>query len=178
MWGVGVEGGQVIPAQDGEPSWVASPFMGLNEDIQMSPGSSRFPQEDRATESPPEPTRTSRAELPRVIPGEAEPLEDTPDGADDASDIPSDASDIGSLPDEDSFLVSREDAMALIATPVESQPRKRYVCEECGKAYSHRSGLSRHRDLHKNKGHECPKCARVLTRSDSLADHIRRHHKV
>ena len=37
-----------------------------------------------------------------------------------------------------------------------------------GKVCSQRSGLSRHHDLHKNKGHSCPKCVKVLTRSDSL----------
>ena len=48
-----------------------------------------------------------------------------------------------SLPDEDSFPGSREQALALITTPPKStQPRKRYVCEECGKAYTISSSIS------------------------------------
>ncbi|KAL1775110.1 zinc finger protein 648 [Sigmodon hispidus] len=60
--------------------------------------------------------------------------------------------------------------------PEEHRVSKPYVCQLCGKAYSHRSTLQQHRRLHTGeRPYRCPFCDKAYTWSSDHRKHIRTH---
>lgn len=54
-------------------------------------------------------------------------------------------------------------------------PKERpFVCAQCGKAYTHRSALSRHLNLQCGKlpQLQCKKCSKLFYRKDNLLIHV------
>lgn len=60
--------------------------------------------------------------------------------------------------------------------PQEHRGAKHYVCQLCGKAYSHRSTLQQHQRLHTGeRPYQCPFCDKAYTWSSDHRKHIRTH---
>ncbi|NXE17146.1 ZNF71 factor, partial [Lophotis ruficrista] len=60
------------------------------------------------------------------------------------------------------------------ARPSESRPGN--VCGECGKSFSHKSALAKHRKIHSgDRPHECPACGKAFIQRSDLTIHQRVH---
>ncbi|XP_051004205.1 zinc finger protein 648 [Acomys russatus] len=60
--------------------------------------------------------------------------------------------------------------------PAKHSGTKPYICQLCGKAYSHRSTLQQHRRLHTGeRPYQCPFCDKAYTWSSDHRKHIRTH---
>ncbi|CAH6789306.1 Zfp648 [Phodopus roborovskii] len=63
-----------------------------------------------------------------------------------------------------------------LQVPQEHHGTKPFVCQLCGKAYSHRSTLQQHRRLHTGeRPYRCPFCDKTYTWSSDHRKHIRTH---